>query len=128
MADPSEPHGDNQGALSKSERDHFRRRLDDLGEKLQEAEEANEGHSPGQSHGNAMGIAMRMGVEFVVAVLIGGAIGWQIDAWLGTTPILLFIFLIFGFVAGTLNVIRAAKRLENRNNGQDSISNKPDED
>lgn len=101
MADPSEPNAHKD----------FERRLNELGEKLDEARRPDPQDQAAQSSGSGFGIAMRMGSEFVVAVLIGGAIGWYLDAWMGSTPFMLFIFILFGFAAGTLNIIRAGKRL-----------------
>ncbi len=101
MADPSEPEAQKE----------FQRRLNELGEKLDEARRSDPQDRAAQQSGSGFGIAMRMGSEFVVAVLIGGAIGWYLDAWMGSTPFMLFIFILFGFAAGTLNIIRAGKRL-----------------
>lgn len=56
----------------------------------------------------AMAQAIRLGGEFVAGVLVGAGIGWLIDAWLGTSPWGLIVFLLLGFVAGVLNVLRAA--------------------
>ena len=101
MADPSEPDAHKD----------FERRLNELGEKLDEARRPDPQDQAAQSSGSGFGIAMRMGSEFVVAVLIGGAIGWYLEAWMGSTPFMLFIYILFGFAAGTLNIIRAGKRL-----------------
>ena len=49
---------------------------------------------------------MRVGLELVSALLVGGAIGWGLDSWLGTKPILLGVFLLLGAAAGMLNVVR----------------------
>jgi ATP synthase protein I len=52
--------------------------------------------------------AIRLGGEFVAGVLVGAGIGWLFDFWLGTSPWGLVVFLLLGFVAGVLNVLRAA--------------------
>lgn len=52
--------------------------------------------------------AIRLGGEFVAGVLVGAGIGWLIDVWLGTSPWGLVVFLLLGFAAGVLNVLRAA--------------------
>ena len=46
--------------------------------------------------------------ELVAGVLVGAAIGWVIDRALGISPWGMIIFLLSGFAAGVLNVIRAA--------------------
>ena len=56
--------------------------------------------------------AMRMSSEFIAGVLLGAGLGWLIDRVFGTTPWGLIIFLLFGFAAGVLNVLRAAKVVE----------------
>ena len=57
--------------------------------------------------GSAMGLAVRVGSEFVAAIVVGGFIGWQLDAWLGTKPAFLIAFFFLGVAAGVWNVIRA---------------------
>lgn len=46
-----------------------------------------------------------------VAVALGAFIGRAIDIGLGTSPWALLIFLVFGMVAGFLNIIRAANKM-----------------
>jgi ATP synthase protein I len=41
-------------------------------------------------------------------VLVGAGLGWLLDRWLGTKPWGLIVFLLLGFAAGVLNVMRAA--------------------
>jgi len=60
------------------------------------------------------GTGMRAGLELVSALLVGGAIGWGLDAWLGTKPILLGVFLLLGVCAGLLNVVRLTLGREKR--------------
>lgn len=62
---------------------------------------------PGLS-GNAMGIAFRVGVELVAGVVVGVAIGYGLDQWLGTTPWMLILFFFLGAAGGMMNVFRAA--------------------
>ena len=51
---------------------------------------------------------MRVGVELVAAVIVGLAIGWALDAWLKTRPLLLILFAFLGGIAGIVNVWRLA--------------------
>ena len=53
------------------------------------------------------GMAFRIGTEIVVAVAVGGAIGFVIDTWLDTKPWFLIVFLFLGNVAGLWNAVRA---------------------
>ena len=52
------------------------------------------------------GMAFRIGTEIVVAVAVGGGIGFMIDTWLDTRPWFLIIFLLLGNAAGLWNVFR----------------------
>lgn len=54
----------------------------------------------------AKGAAIRIGTELVVAVAVGGGIGYLIDGWLGTKPWFLIGFLLLGNAAGLWNVFR----------------------
>ncbi|MEE2868564.1 MAG: AtpZ/AtpI family protein [Pseudomonadota bacterium] len=55
---------------------------------------------------------MKLSSEFIAGVLVGAGIGWVADQWLGTSPFGLIVFLLLGFVAGVLNVLRAAGVVE----------------
>ena len=52
------------------------------------------------------GMAFRIGTEIVVAVAVGGSIGFLIDTWLDMRPWFLIIFLLLGNAAGLWNVFR----------------------
>ena len=41
-------------------------------------------------------------------MLVGAGIGWLLDRWLGISPWGMIVFLLLGFAAGVLNVMRAA--------------------
>jgi len=64
------------------------------------------GVAPGDAGPSPMGIALRVGVEMVSALVVAVAIGWALDRWLGTRPILLAVFVLLGGAAGILNVWR----------------------
>jgi ATP synthase protein I len=53
--------------------------------------------------------AARLSSEFVGGILVGGGLGWLMDHFLGTSPLGMMVFLLLGFAAGVVNVIRAAK-------------------
>ena len=50
----------------------------------------------------------RLSSELVAGVLVGAGLGWLIDRLLGVAPWGLIVFLLLGFVAGVLNVMRSA--------------------
>ena len=63
-------------------------------------------------NGSFMGTAFKLGTELVSAVLVGTIIGFILDTWFDTKPWLIIIFFFLGSVAGILNVIRTAKRMQ----------------
>jgi ATP synthase protein I len=83
-------------------------RLERLEERLkahQQAEEAKSAKPKSTAAGYAE--AMKLGSEFIAGVLVGAAIGWFIDRMAGTAPFGMIVFLLLGFGAGVLNVLRA---------------------
>jgi ATP synthase protein I len=57
---------------------------------------------------SAIARGFRLSTELVAGVLVGAAIGWALDRWLGISPWGMIVFLLLGFAAGVLNVMRAA--------------------
>jgi ATP synthase protein I len=57
---------------------------------------------------SAMARGFRLSSELVAGVLVGAVIGWGIDQLLSTSPWGLIVFFLLGFVAGVINVMRAA--------------------
>jgi ATP synthase protein I len=57
---------------------------------------------------SAIARGFRLSTELVAAVLVGAALGWVVDRWLGISPWGMIVFLLLGFAAGVLNVMRAA--------------------
>ena len=60
-----------------------------------------------------IGQAFKLSTELVAAVLVGTIIGFILDNWFDTKPWLIITFFFVGVVAGILNVIRSAKKLQN---------------
>ncbi len=52
--------------------------------------------------------AMKISSEFIAGIVVGAVIGWFIDRVAGTSPWGLIVFLLLGFGAGVLNVLRSA--------------------
>ncbi len=51
-----------------------------------------------------------LGLEMAISVVVGLAIGYYLDKWLGTSPWLTILWLGFGFAAGVRSLYRAALR------------------
>ena len=65
-----------------------------------------------EKRGSFMGSAFKLGTELVAAVAVGTIIGFILDSWFDTKPWLIIIFFFLGAVAGILNVIRAANKMQ----------------
>jgi len=86
-------------------------RLRRLGEELgrerpRETPETDRGQPGADAAGFARGF--RLSTELVAGVLVGAAIGWALDRLAGISPWGLIVFVLLGFAAGVLNVMRAA--------------------
>ena len=82
------------------------RELDALTPAALQVSEKNPGPKPGDAAGLAKGL--RMSSELVAGVIVGGVLGWSVDWLTGYRPWGMMIFMLLGFVAGTLNVLRSA--------------------
>jgi ATP synthase protein I len=87
----------------EARRERLRKTLEEH-EAAEEAEAARVRRTAASPYGQAF----RMSSEFISAVAVGALIGWGLDWALGTTPWLMVLFLLLGFVAGVLNVLRSA--------------------
>ena len=59
-----------------------------------------------------LGNAFKLGTELVAAVIVGTIIGFILDNWFGTKPILIIVFFLLGAAAGITNVIKAARKMQ----------------
>ena len=78
-------------------------------ERHEQAESAKPPASMQDASGYARGY--KLVSEFAAGTLVGGLIGYGIDWLFGTLPFGLIFFLLLGFGAGFLNLVRAAKRM-----------------
>lgn len=83
------------------------RALDDALAARRPAQGGEEGKS-GAGDAVGFGQALKLSSEFVAGIAVGAGLGWLIDRLAGTSPWGLVIFLLLGFVAGVLNVLRSA--------------------
>ena len=57
--------------------------------------------------------AFKIVSDLFANILVGGAIGWTLDYYFNTKPILLIIFLIIGFISGIYTSYKSTKKLQN---------------
>jgi ATP synthase protein I len=123
----SDGNREDKGASRSDEEAALSARLRSLGERLDQvgpgraAKPGSASRSAADMSGFARG--MRLSAELVGGVVIGFILGWVFDRVLGTSPWGLIVFLLLGFVAGVLNVMRSAGVIKpgpldgNRRNG-----------
>lgn len=85
-------------------------RLRRLGERLERTSSTPPDTSAPRPATDASGLArgIRFSTELVAGVVVGGLIGWFLDRWLGISPWGFIVFVLLGFAAGMLNLMRAA--------------------
>jgi ATP synthase protein I len=110
MNDGTREHGNDK---TRTEEAALSARLQRLGEGLGQARERAEPPSEGPGGDRATAASgyargFRLSSELVGGVLVGGGIGWLIDRLLGISPWGFIVFVLLGFVAGVLNVMRSA--------------------
>ena len=55
-----------------------------------------------------MAMGFRLSSELIAGVAVGALMGWGFDRLLSTSPFGLIVFVLVGFTAGVVNVIRSA--------------------
>ena len=66
---------------------------------------------------SAMALGFRLSSELIAGVAVGAGMGWGFDHLLSTSPFGFIVFLLLGFVAGVVNVVRTAGAGQNRRGG-----------
>ena len=69
------------------------------------------GENNRRSNAASLGKALKISTELVAAVFIGSTIGFILDNWFGTKPLLIICFFFIGVAAGILNVFKSAKKM-----------------
>ena len=80
--------------------------------KIEKSKIKKKAQTDDQKKGIFLGNAFKLGTELVAAVVVGTIIGFILDSWFDTKPILIIVFFLFGSAAGIVNVFRAAKRMQ----------------
>ena len=88
-------------------KDPFKTRLEIAKKRANKRNLDNKKHNP-----SPIGSAFKLSTELVSAVAVGTIIGFILDKTFGTKPWLILIFFFIGVVAGIMNVIRSAKKMQ----------------
>ena len=109
MSDGTRDEGENGGR--SAEEAALSARLQSLGYRLKqrkaEGQTTETGSGP-RTDPSALARGFRLSTELVAGVLVGAFIGRALDRWLGIAPWGMIVFLLLGFAAGVVNVMRAA--------------------
>ncbi|MDC6465591.1 AtpZ/AtpI family protein [Pelagibacteraceae bacterium] len=74
--------------------------------KIEKLDQKNNG-----SNAASLGKALKISTELVASVVVGSTIGFILDSWFDTKPLLTICFFFMGVAAGILNVFKSAKRM-----------------
>ena len=76
---------------------------------IKKVEEKNRG-----SNAASLGKALKISTELVASVVVGSTIGFLLDNWFDTKPMLTICFFFMGVAAGILNVFKSAKKMQKK--------------
>ncbi|PBB70383.1 ATP F0F1 synthase subunit I [Mesorhizobium sp. WSM4312] len=133
MADKNRPDGTGETGRGKQHEPDIRD--DDLERRRRELEASLATRLPNRLEGKddakagsaaGYGQAVKLSSEFIAGVVVGAGIGWIIDRMAGTSPWGLIVFLLLGFGAGVLNVMRSAGVVAEFGQGDKSRSGRDD--
>ena len=88
----------------------FKTRLKIAKEKLKNSTK----NSDNNRNNSPLGSAFKLSTDLVAHVAVGTIIGFILDSWFDTKPWLIIIFFFLGSVAGILNVIKTAQKMQKR--------------
>jgi ATP synthase protein I len=122
MADGTNESGNGSGEKSSSDEAALSARLGSLNHRLSEirdsrkirTDQPGDGSGDGAAKASAMALGFRLSSELIAGVAVGALLGWGFDRLLSTSPFGLIAFVLLGFVAGVVNVIRSAGVAQNR--------------
>jgi ATP synthase protein I len=77
-------------------------------------DQSEAGSGDDNARASAMALGFRLSSELIAGVAVGALLGWGFDRLLSTSPFGLIVFVLVGFTAGVLNVIRSAGVAQDR--------------
>jgi ATP synthase protein I len=114
MAEGANDSGKGNGDKSSSDEAALSARLGSLDQRLSKIRDSRKigtdqpGGGDGAARASAMAIGFRLSSELIAGVVVGALLGWGFDRLLSTSPFGLIVFVLLGFIAGVVNVIRSA--------------------
>ena len=116
MAGGTNDHGNGSRDQSSPDEAALSARLGNLDQRLSgirdnrkiETDQSGNEQDSAQAKASAMAVGLRLSSELVAGVLVGAGLGWGFDRLLSTSPWGLIVFLLLGFTAGVINVMRTA--------------------
>jgi ATP synthase protein I len=84
-------------------------RLEDLKQRLDEAQQRSDKAGPDPTDTMAAGFALRAITEILVALAVCTIAGYYLDRYFGTTPWIMIILMPLGQAAGVWNVMRLSR-------------------
>jgi ATP synthase protein I len=114
MAEGTNDSGNGNGDKSSSDEAALSARLGSLDQRLSKIRDSRKigtdqpGGGDGAARASAMAIGFRLSSELIAGVVVGALLGWGFDRLLSTSPFGLIVFVLLGFIAGVVNVIRSA--------------------
>ena len=114
MAGGTNDHGNGSRDQSSPDEAALSARLGSLDHRLSEIRDSRKirtdqpGSGDGAARASAMAIGFRLSSELIAGVIVGALLGWGFDRFLSTSPFGLIAFVLLGFIAGVVNVVRSA--------------------
>jgi ATP synthase protein I len=116
MAEGTDDSGNGSRDKSPSDEAALSARLGSLDHRLSAKQDSRKirtdqpgsGGGDGAARASAMARGFQLSSELIAGVIVGALIGWGFDHLLSTSPWGLIVFVLLGFVAGVVNLVRSA--------------------
>jgi F0F1-type ATP synthase assembly protein I len=73
-------------------------------------EDSSQSQKPGPALGTGAVEFLTLGLTLAVTGLVGGALGYLVDRWLGTSPIFTLVGLVLGIAAAVVTAISRVRK------------------
>ncbi|MBE8191482.1 MAG: hypothetical protein HAW65_00895 [Alphaproteobacteria bacterium] len=88
--------------------------LHELASKISDAKAQNSQAGGKKPAASMVGLAYRLMIEVIAGIAVGGFVGWWLDKWFGTSPVLLLVLLFLGLIAGVMSSVRTAAEMRRK--------------